>query len=99
MQQIHQQQPVRTAGASLQEARAAMVMIHGRGATAHDILTLSHEFNRPQFAYLAPQAANNTWYPYSFLAPIEQNQPYLDSALATVGGILAQLQESGFAAE
>jgi predicted esterase len=96
MQEIHQQQPVKTAGASLQEARAAMVMVHGRGATARDILTLTQELNRPQFAYLAPQAANNTWYPYSFLAPIEQNQPYLDSALATVGGLLAHLEENGF---
>ncbi|HKH84307.1 MAG TPA: hypothetical protein VKA25_11525, partial [Gemmatimonadales bacterium] len=66
----HQNQPVRTTGAPLQQARGAMVMLHGRGATAESILTLSDSLNAPDFSYLAPQAGNNSWWPYSFLADI-----------------------------
>jgi phospholipase/carboxylesterase len=57
------------------------VLLHGRGASAEDILGLAQEFDLPELAYLAPQAAEHTWYPYSFLSPVEQNQPWLDSAL------------------
>lgn len=65
----HQGQPIQTAGTPLPQAAAAMILVHGRGATAESILTLAAELNFPEFAYLAPQAAGNTWYPYSFLSP------------------------------
>lgn len=92
---IHEEQPLLSRGAPLQEATSAMIMVHGRGASARDILSLSHEFDTPGMAFLAPQAAQNTWYPYSFLAPIGQNEPYLSSALANLSNILAKLEEAG----
>ena len=84
----HQGQPVLTAGAPLESARAAMIMVHGRGASAEDILTLAEEFHAPDFAYLAPQAAGNTWYPYSFLSPIESNEPGISSGLVLLADLL-----------
>jgi len=95
----HQGQPVLAAGEPLERARAAMVLVHGRGATAEDILTLAAELDQPGFIYLAPQAANNTWYPYSFLAPIERNEPYLSSALAMLDHVLAHIAAAGIPAE
>jgi predicted esterase len=97
--QIHQNQPVYTAGKPLAEAKAAMVLVHGRGATAESILTLADEFKQPEFAYLAPQAAGSTWYPNSFLAPIESNEPYLSSALATLASLIARIEAAGIPAE
>ncbi|WP_221090403.1 VOC family protein [Deinococcus aquaedulcis] len=90
---------VLTAGRPLGEARVAAVLLHGRGGTAQDILSLEREFNLSAFAYLAPQAPGNTWYPHSFLAPVEQNQPQLDEALATVDAVFAHLAEQGIPAE
>lgn len=84
-------QPVSTAGARLDEADAAMVLVHGRGATAASILTLADALGRPHVAYLAPQAAGNTWYPYSFLAPIADNEPGLSSALAVLVGLVEEV--------
>lgn len=81
---LHQGQPVLHAGVSLEHARGVMLMLHGRGATAQDILTLTSEFNQPDFAYLAPQAAGYQWYPYRFIEPVERNEPYLSSALKLV---------------
>ena len=78
----HQGQPVRTAGAKLASARAAMVMVHGRNAPAESILSLVQAIDTPGFAYLAPQAAGNTWYPNSFLSPIPSNEPGITSGLA-----------------
>jgi predicted esterase len=95
----HQGQPVLRAGAPLEQARAAMLMIHGRGATAESILTLVPEIDQPGFAYLAPQAAGNTWYPYSFTAPIADNEPYLSSALAAVAEALAAIEAAGIPRE
>lgn len=95
----HQGQPVLTAGAPLAQAVAAMIMVHGRGASADDILALSAEFRQPNFAYLAPQAAQHTWYPNSFLAPLASNEPGLSSGLAVIASLLAQLQEAGIPAE
>ncbi|WP_102125015.1 VOC family protein [Deinococcus planocerae] len=86
---------VYTAGRPLEEARVAMVLLHGRGGTAPDILTLADELNLSAYAYLAPQAEGNTWYPLSFLAPVERNQPHLDRALATVDGVLGELEARG----
>jgi predicted esterase len=91
----HQGHPLLVAGAPLDEAAGAMIMVHGRGASAADILTLSQELERPDFAYLAPQAAGYTWYPNSFLAPLEKNEPALSSALAALAGTLQQVKSAG----
>lgn len=96
---IHAAQPVLAAGTPLTEAKAAMLMVHGRGASAHDILSLSQEFNQQGIAYLAPQAANNTWYPHRFLEPVEKNEPYLSWALAKVETVLEQIKAAGIPAE
>ena len=95
----HQGQPVLTAGEPLDHAQAAMVMIHGRGADAPGILMLANEFEPSGFAYLAPQAADNTWYPNRFLAPIPSNEPWLSSALTAVADVLAQVTKAGLPPE
>ncbi len=95
----HQGQHVRHSGEQLEHARAAMVMVHGRGGSADDILTLSGEVSVPGFAYLAPQAAGNSWYPYSFLSPIAQNEPGISSGLAAVAGVLETIERAGIPAE
>ena len=77
----HRGQPVYAAGRPLAAAAGAVVMVHGRGATAQSILELAREFDRDDFAYLAPQAAGHSWYPYSFLAP-------LDTAPVFMAGLL-----------
>jgi predicted esterase len=91
----HQGQPVLTAGEPLAGACVAMVMMHGRGASAESILTLADEFNQPGFAYLAPQAAGGTWYPNRFLAPTASNEPWLSSALAAVDQTVAKIIAAG----
>lgn len=95
----HQGGPVLAYGVPLEQARAAMIMIHGRGAAAEDILTLAPELDQPGFAYLAPQAANHTWYPYPFTAPLDRNEPYLSSALARVGEVGALVEAAGIPPE
>lgn len=92
---LHQGQPVMTAGEPLDHAKAAMIMVHGRGATAQDILSLAWEFDQPGFAYLAPQATGYQWYPNRFTAPIASNEPWLSSALRVVGDLLAQVETAG----
>ena len=91
----HRDQPVRTVGAELTKATAAVILLHGRGASAEDILGLATGMYDERFAYLAPQAAGNAWYPYSFMAPIEKNEPWLSSALAKVGTIVQQAVAAG----
>lgn len=98
-QRPHQNQPLLTAGTALEKAAAAMIMVHGRGATAASILTLADELDRPDFAYLAPQAANNTWYPYSFLSPIPQNEPGISSGMAAIAAALDQVTATGIPLE
>lgn len=95
----HQGQPIFTAGEPMDRAGAAMVMIHGRGASAHDILALANEWHQPGMAYLAPQAAGSTWYPNRFMEPIASNEPWLSSALDFVGRILAHIGEAGIPPE
>ncbi|HLI07542.1 MAG TPA: phospholipase [Ktedonobacteraceae bacterium] len=95
----HRGQPVLSAGAPLEQARAAMIMLHGRGATAESILELTDLLKQPDFAYLAPQAAHNAWYPNSFLAPIASNEPYLSSALAFIAALLEHAQQVGIPLE
>jgi predicted esterase len=76
-----------------------MVMVHGRGATAESILTLADELRVPDLAYLAPQAHGYAWYPYSFLAPMEQNEPGLSSGLATLGDLVERVGAAGIPPE
>lgn len=99
MNGIHHDQPVVTTGRPLGEADAAVVMVHGRGATAESILELAREFGRPDLCYIAPQAAGHTWYPYSFMAPIQQNEPGLSSGLERIGEVLDLLAENGIPSE
>jgi predicted esterase len=69
-----------------------MILLHGRGATAEDIITIADEVQQPGWTYLAPQAAGNTWYPNPFTAPIETNEPYLSSALEMVSTLVGRLE-------
>ena len=91
----HANQPERHLGAPLAEATGAIVLLHGRGGSAEDILRLAQPLRREGLAYLAPHAAGHTWYPNSFLAPREANEPYLSSALRKVGSIVAELETAG----
>jgi predicted esterase len=76
-----------------------MVMVHGRGATAADILSLADELDAPDLAYLAPQAAGGQWYPYRFIEPVARNEPWLSSALEVVGYVLGRVAEAGIPPE
>ncbi len=93
----HANQPVRHLGAPLGEARGAVVLLHGRGGSAEDILSLAPPLHREGLAYLAPQAAGHTWYPNSFLAPRKSNEPHLSSALAKIASVVASLESAGIA--
>jgi predicted esterase len=84
--------PVLEAGEPLAKARAAMILVHGRGATAADIMTIGSELMHPGFAYLAPQASGNQWYPNPFTAPLDTNEPYLSSALGVLEALLARVE-------
>jgi predicted esterase len=94
----HQGQPVYTSGAPLEDAKAAMVMVHGRGGTAESILALVDAIDTPGFAYLAPQASGNTWYPNSFLAPIPTNEPGISSGLQLIDRIIQSVESAGIEA-
>ena len=95
----HGNQPVLAAGRKLAGAAGAVILVHGRGASAEDILDLGREFDHAELAYLAPQAAGNSWYPYSFLAPIEQNEPWLRSALNKLGKVVEDISNAGIGRE
>jgi phospholipase/carboxylesterase len=94
----HSNAGVFTAGAAVEAAVAALVLLHGRGASADDILSLGAELVPASWCCLAPQANGGTWYPQSFLAPRASNQPWLDSALATVAEVLDGLARAGMPA-
>jgi phospholipase/carboxylesterase len=68
-------------------------MLHGRGAFAEDILSLAGYFNLQDYALLAPQATNNTWYPFSFLMPPQQNEPWLSSALNVLNEVVTDINK------
>jgi predicted esterase len=91
----HRQQPVLHSGTPLTVARATVVLVHGRGATAESILALAPALRAEGVAFVAPQAAGNTWYPYSFLAPIERNEPFLSSALGALDAVVAHVRDAG----
>lgn len=95
---MHQKQLVYT-GINLKEAAKALIMVHGRGSRADDILSLAAHLNVKDFALLAPQATNNTWYPYSFMAPPAQNEPWLSSALSLLQEIVDEVTHAGIAKE
>jgi phospholipase/carboxylesterase len=95
----HGDQPVATAGPPLEESRAAVVMVHGRGAGPANILDLVPRLARPAFTYVAPAAANRTWYPLSFLAPTDQNEPYLSSAIRRLETVVGQVRAAGVPTE
>lgn len=88
-----------TVGKDLQEADKALIMIHGRGGSNKDIIALSTQLKVTDFALVAPQATNNTWYPYSFMAPPSQNEPWLSSALDLLKGVVDDLKGNGFKTE
>ena len=90
---------IQTEGKSLQDAEKALVMLHGRGADARDILGLAPRLNVNDYALLAPQATNHVWYPYSFLAKPEENEPWLSSALNLLKEVVNDISEQGIAKE
>lgn len=95
----HAGQPVLTFGPPPAEARLGAILVHGRGASAGDILGLAHEFALPDVAYFAPEAAGHTWYPYSFLTDMERNEPGLSSALQVIESLVQHLEQQGLPAE
>lgn len=96
---LHAGLPVSRGGAAVDEARAALIMLHGRGAMARDILFLANELDVSRVALLAPQAANSTWYPNRFIAPVATNEPWLTSALQVVDDLVASLGARGLGAD
>ena len=88
---IHEGQPVARRGPDPADARAVCVLLHGRGRDTDDVLELAERIGDADVAFLAPAARGNTWYPQSFLAPLEANEPHLGSALAVVDALLGSL--------
>ena len=91
----HAGQPILSRGRALDDARLAAILVHGRGASAEDILSLAAEIRARDVAYLAPQAADGSWYPYSFLSPIPQNEPGISSGLRVIAGLVDQAARHG----
>ena len=86
-------------GMPLNEAKQAIVMLHGRGATPESIISLKEHLYLIDTAIFAPRATNNSWYPYSFMAPVVNNQPALDSALSVINEVVHDIIEGGIAGE
>lgn len=95
----HRGQPVLSSGPPIAEARLVAILLHGRGGSAEDILGLSRELSATDVAYLAPQAAGQTWYPFSFLAPIPKNEPGISSGLRVIAGLVDDLDARGVSAD
>jgi len=93
------QKLIKTAGKPITEAKRVLILLHGRGGSAEDILTLTQYFPLEDFALLAPQATEHTWYPYSFLAPPEQNEPWLSSALELLHAVVQDANNAGISSE
>ncbi|MGN7721398.1 alpha/beta hydrolase [Chitinophaga sp. 22620] len=93
------QKKIFTGGKKLSEAKRALVLIHGRGGSAEDILTLADHLDVKDFALVAPEAAGNTWYPHSFLAPPAQNEPWLSSAIAVLEEVVDDIVAEGITKE
>jgi len=90
---------IKTSGTPIDKAQKALIMIHGRGGSAEDILSLSKHLNVEDYALLAPQATNGSWYPLSFIAPAAQNEPWLSSAIETVGKTVKTALDAGIKTE
>lgn len=95
----HAGQPILSRGPALSESRLATILLHGRGGSAEDMLALAEEFGVRDISYVAPEAAGHTWYPHSFLMPVDQNEPHLTSALRLVSGVLDDLNGQGMPSE
>ena len=95
----HADQPVVRSGEPLDRARAAMILVHGRGASATNIMGLGEALRLTDYALLAPQATGHTWYPYSFLEPMERNEPYLSSALERLNSLVEEIIAEGMPAD
>ncbi|AEV97165.1 phospholipase [Niastella koreensis] len=95
---MHTKQVIK-AGTQTGEATKALVMLHGRGGSAEDILGLAQYLPVNDFALFAPQATNNTWYPYSFMAAPQENEPWLSGALKVVGEVVADIEAGGIKKE
>lgn len=95
----HEGERVSAAGAPLDRARAALIMTHGRGATAESILSLATSLGVEDLAIFAPQAAGNTWYPYSFLSPIHMNEPGISSGIGVLADLVAKIETAGIPAK
>jgi predicted esterase len=95
----HENQPIYSAGTKLDEASAALILLHGRGASAEDILAISTYLTQPGLAFLAPQAEGYTWYPNRFIVPAEHNEPYLSSALNLIDKTVKQVEAQGIPTE
>jgi phospholipase/carboxylesterase len=91
----HENQPIVHDGAPIAGADAVMIMVHGRGAGPNDILSLRAAIDRPRVAFVAPAASGGTWYPFSFMAPRDKNEPGLSSALAMIESLVMDLIEHG----
>src|SRR5271163_2450698 len=94
----HREGAVRPLGTPLAKASGAVILLHGRGGSAEDILTLADDLYLPELAYLAPQAAGSSWYPNSFLSPITANEPWLTSALRKVETTVEMAIDAGISA-
>ena len=94
----HQNQPLVAAGKPLADAAAVMILVHGRGNSAANFIYTAQDLPHPELAYLAPQAGGNTWYPYSFLAPMARNEPGLSSALQRLADLVAEIETAGISA-
>ena len=88
-----------TDGVPLNSAKKALIMIHGRGASTHDILSISKHLNVADYALVAPQAENRTWYPYSFLVPINENEPSFSKSLEAIHNVVVAIQQNGIEKE
>ena len=95
MQDPHAGQPVLRKGPAPAQARLAVILVHGRGDSAAGILGLAEEFDAADVTWVAPQAAGNTWYPYSFMSPMPQNEPGISSGLAVIGNLVTTLGAEG----
>ncbi len=90
---------IKTAGKAVEEAQKVLIMLHGRGGSAADILSLAQHLNVQDYALLAPQATDNTWYPQSFMASPQQNEPWLSSALQLLKDIEEGLNAQGITSD
>jgi phospholipase/carboxylesterase len=95
----HEKEPVLYSGHDLGSARSAFIMLHGRGASPRDILSVGQQLASDQIALIAPQAAEHSWYPHSFLAPLTQNQPWLESALRKIAVCVEECTLAGIPSE